>query len=68
MLNELAPRPLKLSFSEYAMLSIAVKMPTNAMIPNAMMSKVSTARSRLARMFWKAMSRISEKGIGYLVC
>jgi len=42
---------------------MAVKIPTNAMMPKAMISKVSTERTMLARMFLKAMLSISEKGI-----
>jgi hypothetical protein len=37
-----------------------VRIPTKAMMPNAMMSRVSTERNILARMFFKAMLSISE--------
>jgi hypothetical protein len=44
------------------MASIPVRIPTNAIMPKAMMSKVSTERSMFALIFLNAWLRISEKG------
>jgi hypothetical protein len=42
MVNEDAPRLLKLSFTEPPIASMAVRMPTRAVIPTAIINMVST--------------------------
>jgi hypothetical protein len=44
---------------------MAVKIPTKAMIPKAIISKVSIARSILARIFCNDILSISESGMVY---
>jgi hypothetical protein len=63
MLNELLPKSLKLSFNEYNAQSNAVKMPTNAMIPMAIIAIVNPDRSKLERTDVQATDNISENFI-----
>jgi hypothetical protein len=47
ILKELLPILLKLSFREYKMVSIAVKIPTSAVMPTVMIRMVSADRNKL---------------------
>jgi predicted XRE-type DNA-binding protein len=57
------PNEEKLSFREYMALSIAVRIPTNAMIPKEMTRSVKIARNRLPRMARNANRTFSPKSI-----
>jgi hypothetical protein len=57
------PNEEKLSFSEYIALSIAVRIPTNAMIPKEMTRSVKIARNKLPRIARSANRTFSLKSI-----
>jgi hypothetical protein len=63
MVKPLAPILEKLSVNFWFMASIAVMMPTRAMIPNAMIDTVKPVRSRLPRMVRKASENMSANFI-----
>jgi hypothetical protein len=59
MLKALAPMVEKLSLRLVFIASMAVMMPTKAMIPNAMMATVMPVRSLLPRTVLHAKARLS---------
>lgn len=63
--KELAPKPEKLLVMDISMLSIAVKIPTSAIMPNAMIIIVSIDLRRLDRTLAIA-SFIFSKGFNQL--
>ena len=64
MLKVLAPMVANWLDKEDFKLSMAVRMPTRAMIPKAMIEKVSTVRSRFCRIAPSAKSVLSYSVIG----
>src|SRR5580693_4897777 len=63
MVNPLAPMAEKLSVNFCFMASMAVLIPTNAMIPNAIIATVRPVRTRFPRIVLYARDNVSESRI-----
>lgn len=67
MVKVLAPIKVNSFVIEFLMESIAVSIPTNAVIPTAIISTVSMVRSRLLRIDCKAILKFSKKSVPNLI-
>jgi RNA polymerase-interacting CarD/CdnL/TRCF family regulator len=63
MVNVFAPMKVNSFVIDFRMESMAVRIPTNAVIPTAMIIMVSTVLKRFERSEWNATLKFSEKNV-----